>query len=483
MSGPKPIAPNTPIEPLEPRLRSDTPDVPQIPDDISENDVAEGPPDMDPSDTQTDTESQDSSDIPHPSDSDKDSAGNSAVGNRSELVSPIYTEEEIAVSTISDDDDLGTAVSQDRSSAPRNTQTQTVFWLTVPLCVAALGLFVLSIIYPDIVGMVIRAGTTIVFLIFALFIVLGIFIIFGLRKEAQTLLSLLFEGGVKYIDIAEHVSTLWERCVVLIKEMILAISPLLAVFLAILFYYLIMFSFRAIGVRSDITLFTIILTVILASITALLGQVSVNGTSNDTSFNAEFRKRFGRYFIDGVEIAVLVIFLTIDVEKLFFLPASLHGSIEAHAFGVDFMQRGFQSDAFPYTVKIAGVAVCIEIIRKIYRIITSGRFHYQRLKTEVEIRGIPIRTIQQTFEIIRHAARRAFKDSIDDMTKFLGFTTILVVAFFFFPVLKMLSLMCFNLANLSWDIIFSNRLTNNSSSEDLFSRILVKVLRLDTPLP
>lgn len=406
------------------------------------------------------------------------------VGEISDLVSPILEEAGVPPATDTPPPPIeppDKPMDIPDSSTSKNTQSKTLLWLIIPLIALALGLFILSVIYPDIIGILIRAGATLVSVIFLVFIILGVFIIFGLREEAAALMSLIFEGGVKYIDIAEQISKLWERFLEIVKEMILTISPIIAIFFAAMFYYLIVFSFRVVGVDSDLTVFTIILTIALASLTAFLSQMNVGSSSDDDSFKAQFGKRFGRVFVDGVEIAVLAIFLTMDMERLFFLPENLHGTIRAEAFDINFMERGFRSHAVTAAIRFAGAAVFVEIIRKIHRVVAATRKHYQLLKREIERRGIAIVTLQQSFEIIRHAARRAFRESIDDFTKFLGFTTVLIFAFFFFPVLKMLSLLVFNLTNLVWDILVPKRLSGKSSSEDLFSRILIKVLRLENP--
>ncbi|MDD3661697.1 MAG: hypothetical protein PHG63_01400 [Candidatus Dojkabacteria bacterium] len=375
-----------------------------------------------------------------------------------------------------------TEASSDRSPAPPpqiiNPRHKTMFWLTVPLIV--LGLFVLIIGYlnPGIFSMLGNLALTLLIGIFLVFIILGIFVVVGMKSEARTLMNLMFEGGVKYIDIAQTASSAWERLISMVQAVVLLISPFAAVFLAILFYYAVMFLFRAVGARTDVTLLSIILTVALASLTALLGFVPIQPTDGDQSFGAQLSRRFGRVFIDSVEIAVLVIFFTIDSRYLFFLPEHMRGEVQAEMFGIDFMARGVAREGFAAIVRLAAAAVLIEIIRKTYRLTASIVRRYKEMKQQAEHLGKPIESQQQLFDTIREAARKGFSDNLDDFTRFIGFTTILVIAFFFFPRLKLLSLFFFNLTNLAWDLIYPARITKASKSDDLLSRTISKALKL-----
>jgi len=388
---------------------------------------------------------------------------------------PAATSELAPESTV---EESPSAVSENSVKETSPHQFKTALWLFVPIIVGILGLFLLSTLYPQVVSVLLGAIVTLLGVIVVTFFVLGIFVIIGLREQARTLLSLIFEGGVKYIDFAQTISEIWEAALKIIKEFVLLVSPVLAGFLAILFYYLVMYVFRAVGSNSDLTLFTIILTIVLASITALLGQTRIGEPDDSGSFRSQFSLRFGRILIDGIEIATLLIFLTIDARHPFFLPKALHGEIRAEAFGMNFMQRGIVSDGIAATIRIAGAAVIVEIIRKIYRLVASVSQRYKLLKKEAKENGTPATSQQDIFELIRQAARSGFKDNLDDFTKFLGFTTILIFAFFFFPRLKLLSLLVFNISNLGWDLIFPQRVVKVSRSDDLLSRTLVHVFKL-----
>ena len=124
------------------------------------------------------------------------------------------------------------------------------------------------------------------------------------------------------------------------------------------------------------------------------------------------------------------------------------------------------------------MAIFIDIVRKIYRIFAAAIIRHKEYKEYYESKGYNIETQQQSFDLIRISARRAFRDNLDDLTKFVAFTTVLIIGFFLFPRLKLLSLAVFNLTLLVWDIILPRRAVREAKSDDILSRIIAKVLRL-----
>jgi hypothetical protein len=358
-------------------------------------------------------------------------------------------------------------------------QRKTLFWLVTPIAILLfIGIF-LSFSVPGVASLFGTVFYGITILIFFLFILLGIFVVFGFREQAGQLLQIFFEGGVKYIDVAQFFSDFWDEIIRMLQEFVLWVSPFLAVVLAFIFYYVVMYVFRYVATLGDVTVFTIVMTVVLASFTAGLSLSNFGqGEEDSYSFRSQFSFRFGRVFVDSIEIAVAIIFLTIDLRNPFFLPESLHGTVQAEGFGIDLMMRGVEPDGFAVTLRIAGIAVLIEIIRKTYRLAASMVLRYKELKKQVEEQGEAIETADEMFELLRKSSRIAFKDNLDDMTKFLGFTTVLVGVFFFFPRLKLVSLLFFNLTNLVWDIIVPSRAIKPVKSEDLFSRLIAKTFKL-----
>ena len=73
---------------------------------------------------------------------------------------------------------------------------------------------------------------------------------------------------------------------------------------------------------------------------------------------------------------------------------------------------------------------------------------------------------------------QTFKDNLDDLTKFVGYTTAIILVFLFFPRLKLVSLLVFNLTNLAWDIAFPKRAVKPIRSEDLLSRLIAKTFKM-----
>jgi hypothetical protein len=358
-------------------------------------------------------------------------------------------------------------------------QRKTAFWLFTPIILMVIFIVYLSFAVPGVMSFIGSAFYALTFGTFFLFIMLGVFVVFGFREQAKTLLQIVFEGGVKYIDIAQFFSDLWDEVIRLVQDFVLFISPAIAIMLSMIFYYVVMYVFRYMATLGDVTVFTVIMTIVLASITAGLSLGDFGqGEEDSYSFRSQFAFRFGRVFVDSIEIVVAIIFLTIDLPKPFFLPESLHGEVRAEALGIDLMERGIAPDGFATTLRIAGLGVLIEIIRKIYRIGASMVIRYKQLKKQVEEQDGSIETADDMFELLRRASRIAFKDNLDDLTKFLGFTTVLVAVFFFFPRLKLLSLLVFNASNLVWDIIFPKRTVKPPRSEDLFSRLIAKAFKL-----
>lgn len=386
-----------------------------------------------------------------------------------------------AIQTIAQEpkgEDSPTRVTKSFPFPPFQGKHRTTLWLFVPILLATLAGFILSALYPEMVALISRALTTIIIVVFIIFIVIGVLIVIGLKDQARGLLSLIFEGGFRYINFAQSLSEIWETVVRIVQEFILLISPFFAIFLAIIFYYIAMFSFRAVGAHNDVTLFAIIMTILLSSITAGLGQIKIAEAEEATSFKSQLSIKFSRVFIDSIEIAVLVIFLTIDAKKLFFLPVSLQTPLQANMFGIDFMKRGITGAGFSTTFRIAGAAVFVEVVRKTYRIAVSVFTTYRSLHKANEENGRPTSSQKEAFDILRKALSIAFKKNVDDLMKFLGFTTILIIGFFLFPRLKLLSLLFFNLTSLAWDLIIPSRATRKARSEDLLSRSIAKVLKL-----
>jgi hypothetical protein len=316
-----------------------------------------------------------------------------------------------------------------------------------------------------------------VLVVLVIFLLLGVFVIVGLRKEVKQIISLIFEGSVKYIDLVHALRSLWGSFIKIIQEIIIIISPLIAIFLAIVIYYAVMFLFHLVARNSDIAIFTVFITIVLACVNAILG-ISRSKEIDEKSFKGRLSLSFGRTFVDSIEVVTMVLFLTLDMKNPFFLPKYLHTPISAKMFGLDLMQRSITADNMKATLIIAGTAVMIEIFRKIYRIVAAAALRYKELRSRIPTDNLDATGPNSPFSILQQAIRMSFKDNLDDLTKFIGFTTILIIAFFFFPRLKLVSLIFYNATNLIWDIMYPQRTILKAKYDDLVSRILAKVFKL-----
>lgn len=354
---------------------------------------------------------------------------------------------------------------------------QTALWLFIPVLIIAAILFMMSFLYPETVSILLNGLIIFILIIFIAFVILGFFVIIGLRKQVKTIISLLFEGPVKYIEAVKAIKSLWETLVRIVQEIIITLSPAFAIFLGIVIYYLIMYIFRVVGKNSDVAIFTVVITVSLGCINALLGIARAK-EPDLKSFKGRLSQSFGRAFIDSVEVVTLVLFLTLDWRNPFFLPQSLHVPLRAEMFGIDLMKRGITGENVRTTFLIAGTAILIEIIRKIYRVIAAAAIRYKELRMNALSNGTLQPGSTHALTTLQQAIRISVKDNLDDLTKFLGFTTVLVIAFFFFPRLKLVSLMFYNLTSLVWDFIYPQRAIMKAKSEDLLSRVIAKVFKL-----
>lgn len=372
--------------------------------------------------------------------------------------------------------EVPSAPTNDKPKKPRSSKPIAI-WLALPLIVTVLILGIIGLIYPSTFTAILNFLGVLVLIIFVAFILLGIFVLLGLRKQVKDIFSLIFEGSVRYIDFAHALSTLWDAFIKLLKEVIIAVSPVFAIAIAIAIYYGIMYLFHTVALQYDIALLTIGITILMACTNAILGIYRTK-TIDEKSFAGRFSKAFTRTFIDAVEVVTMVLFLTIDLKNPFFLPAKLRSEMHAELFGFDLMKRGITADGLRTTLLIAGGAILIEIIRKIYRIVMTGIFQYRALRNAIHEGKSELDPRTNSFIILREATRVAFKDNLDDLTKFVGFTTILTIAFFFFPRLKLVSLLFFNLTSLTWDLLYPKRIMVKAKYDDLVSRVIAKVFRL-----
>jgi len=342
---------------------------------------------------------------------------------------------------------------------------RTIFKILQWLVGIAGALIALSILFPKAVAVIIGIVWVLSLSIVGIFLILGVLVILGLRKEAAHILDVLVEGSLTIIDVIEFLKLAYRRFVEILKEFMLYIAPIFSYVGSALIYIILIYIYKSIGKDHDVTLFTIILTVTLVVTVALLNKPKKEAEAVKTWLD-NFKMIFKRSFVDGFEVVLFVFFLTIDSTNLFFLPADLNTKIYAQLGSYNLMERGFiLSDHLQWTINIIAFAVISEIIRYAMRIIKSARTFFATISEEKRTTRIKI------------AIRMAFGAAKTDVVRFITFTTIIFSVFLIFPRLKLLSLAITSFTNLILDIFIPERLVI-VRGKDLLSRVIDKIFRL-----
>jgi hypothetical protein len=232
--------------------------------------------------------------------------------------------------------------------------------------------------------------------------------------------------------------------------------------------------YKEYGKDHDVTVLTIILTIILVAFSGLISLPKGKSHGGNISWFHRVVKRFSNFFRDGLEVLIIVFFFTMDSTNLFFLPPDLNRLIFANLWGYDLMKTSITVDNdFLFSLTLIIGAVGLEIVRVIIILLHGGIQSYhegKKIMIEKNYTYAPIK-------LFKAAMKKSFITTIDDFLKFTVFTTFIVLVFIFFPRLKLLSMMVSSCTNVIMDLIFTQRL-KMTYGEDLISRIIVKVARL-----
>lgn len=305
----------------------------------------------------------------------------------------------------------------------------------------------------------------------ASFVVIGILMILGLRKEANKLMNLYLEGSLTLIDIITFFRETLEITIKTVKNIIFSVTPMVAYTLVAFFFYMLMILYKSVGKTRDVTVMTILLTIFFVVIVSILNlPESENG--HQSKWLKELAARFSFHFSDGLEVAIFVFFLTMDSTKLFFLPKALRVPLTAKLFNYDLMGRGYSFGATKTTLLIATIAITSELVRNVLRIIAVARDYYESSRNVVYEK-----TATERGTLIKKAVRKSFNEARDEFAKFVAFTTILLAVFLAFPRLKLLSMAVGSITALCVDLIITKRLVVKKG-EDLLSRSINKMFKL-----
>ena len=336
------------------------------------------------------------------------------------------------------------------------------------------GVFlVVGILFPSAVSVVLNIVWVVAFTIVVIFFFLGGLVIFGLRKEAGEILDILLEGSLTLVDFVNFVKKAWKHFTKVLKEFLLYAAPAVSYIANLIIYVLLLMLYKFVGQTLDVTVMTVVLTVLLIWGVSVLNKPGIQLVDKD-SWWAMFKNKFKNSFADGSELALFIFFLTMDSTKIFFLPAHLNIELHSRIGSYNLMERGFHYDEFfRTTITLVIITVISELIRNIVRIVSSARMYYKRAVSQSRDAGSKNIWAQN----FKGSVRKSFDESKDDFIKFITFNTVLLTVFIFFPRLKLLTLGVASITSFALDFVIPGRLTP-SPKNDLVSRILAKVFKL-----
>ena len=299
----------------------------------------------------------------------------------------------------------------------------------------------------------------------ALFILLSLLVLVGLRDQAVEIIKKIIDGSLTSIDLYEGIKKYFKIITKKLKNLLINLAPLYAFIICVYLYFFLIFIFKYVGSIFDVSIFTIFLTFILIMLTAFLTR-----PKKVKDFD-KFKDNFIANFTDFFEVTLFIFFLTIDSNNLFFLPDSLNTELEAQVGNYDLMVRGINVyDNFNTTLNIILFIFIIEISR------TALGF-YIMAKKYMETLEKSDYTGEES--ILKLSVKQSLYRNIDDIIKFITYLTFVIFVFLFFPRLKLLAMAVASASALIADFIFTERLTTASEKkQDLIGKILARIFRL-----
>jgi len=354
----------------------------------------------------------------------------------------------------------------------KNTTKRVFKILLTVLIIVVLGI-IANILFPTVMSVIFNIIWILLLSIVITFVLLGVLVIIGLKKEANQILDVLFEGSITLVDFLKFLKEVWKRFIALLKEFLIYAAPFFAYIVNLIIYVLLMFLYKGVGINHDVTGLTFILTAVLVVAVSLINKPGKQGGGSGTSpWMLVFKERFKHGFSDGMEILLFLFFLTMDRENIFFLPHDYRVPLRASIGTYDLMIKGFvYSDHLRTTINLIIIAIATEITRNIIRIIAAAIIYYRK---EAGDEPIEIKWTDK----LKNAVRKSFDEIKDDFIIFVTYTTFLLFVFLLFPRLKLLTLAIASVTSLVMDIFMPSRVKPEPKT-DLIARIIVKVFRLD----
>lgn len=307
------------------------------------------------------------------------------------------------------------------------------------------------------------------------FLVLGVLVMLGMKKEAWKFIEALMEGSFTVIDIASFLRKIWDEFLELVKQLVNFLAPMLGMALAFLLYVLIFVTYKWVGAKYDVTLMTIVLTALIIIFNALINQAH-NHQAEAKSWLTKAGQSFHHYFRDTFEVMIFIFFLTMDATFFFFLPARLNVPLKAEIAGYDLMKRGFTIDHYlKITINLVIITISIEILRNIIRLaITSIKIFRSKIKEHKDQNEKSV----SSSSLLKYSLRRSIGQNNEQLLKFVSYTTLFSLIFLLFPRLKLLAMSVTSVTNFGLDLVMPKRLSEQNKHDDIISRTLAKIFKI-----
>jgi hypothetical protein len=342
----------------------------------------------------------------------------------------------------------------------------------------ALFTLLMAFVYKPLFDLIVSVLWVIAFATTTILLIIGGLTIIGKHKEASKIIDLVVEGSVTAIDIYDFLKLLYKTFIQILKDAVLIMVPYFAYFVAVIVFLLILALYKFIGTKVDVTVPTILMTVTLTFLVGVMTRPKEPKPEPDVppkraqlvKFIKQVIASFNRSFIDGFEVAVFGLFLTIDSTNLFFLPDSLNKPLHATLAGHDIMVRGFSPTDASVMFKLVTLGIFIEIIRLGIKLLAEAINYYKNMN----LQGAKFSEDDKTI-LAKALIRVVMARAKNQILRFSAFTSFMIFVFLMFPRLKLVALIATSATSLILDLMFRKRLTFRES-EDLLNRVFNRLL-------
>lgn len=352
--------------------------------------------------------------------------------------------------------------------------TRAITGIVVIVIILLLITGVLAFTAHDTFNAIANAFWLVMFCLVFLFLLLGVLVMIGMKNQVKQILDFFIEGTLTIVDLMDFLKRVATYVVETVKQVIYLLIPFIAYLLGALIYFALIYGYKWVGKQYDVTLLTIGLTIVLIILTGALNTKGKGDAATELSWGKQIQFRMKDYFGDAVEVVLFIFFLTMDNTHLFFLPSDLNVPLHASLFGFDLMPRGWTFDStIKQTFTIVMVAVGVEILRFIVRIVTAGYNFYKEINTYI---GETHESMSNPSQV-KWALRQSFEVHKDDVVRFITYTTFIIFVFLAFPRLKILAMAVSSITAFILDFLIPDRLVIKKG-HDLFSKLITLLFKV-----